>query len=164
MTNFNKIIEFIFKWEGGLTDDPNDSGGLTNFGIDQASHPDVDIRNLTKEQAQEIYYNEYYVKNKIPSMPKEIQLIALDCAVNCGGHQMALWLQRALDVHVDGLIGNITLGKLHASDLKKVGTYILDERTEFYKQLAKRKHNQAFLKGWLNRVNDLRNEFNEQFV
>lgn len=30
---FNKFLDYIFKVEGGYTNDKNDKGGATNFGI-----------------------------------------------------------------------------------------------------------------------------------
>ena len=49
------IIEKVLKHEGGYVNDPTDLGGETNFGITKRFYPDVDIKNLTKEQAVEIY-------------------------------------------------------------------------------------------------------------
>jgi len=47
----DEIIPWLFKWEGTYyEDDKDDPGGATKFGIDQRSHPHVDIRNLTAEQ------------------------------------------------------------------------------------------------------------------
>ena len=52
LTTFNNIIEVVLKHEGGYVNDPNDLGGETNFGITKRFYPDVDIKNLTKEQAK----------------------------------------------------------------------------------------------------------------
>ena len=49
LTNFDDIIEVVLHHEGGYVNDPKDPGGETNFGIAKRSHPDVDIKNLTKE-------------------------------------------------------------------------------------------------------------------
>ena len=49
LTDFNDIIEVVLHHEGGYVNDPKDPGGETNFGIAKRSHPDVDIKNLTKE-------------------------------------------------------------------------------------------------------------------
>jgi len=175
-TVFNEIIKFILDHEtvfqkGHHGDynyaisekDPDDPGGLTKYGIDQRSHPYINIEKITLEQAKDIYYSDYYVKNKIPSMPREIQLVCLDASVNTGGRQMALWLQRALNVVDDGLIGNITLGKLHTANIQTIGTFMLDERVDFYAELANKRNNKKFLKGWLQRVADLREVFDNQF-
>ena len=57
MTTFNEIIEKILEHEGGYVDDPLDAGGETNFGITKKFYPNVDIKNLTEEQAKKIYHH-----------------------------------------------------------------------------------------------------------
>jgi len=52
LTKFDEIIEVVLEHEGGYVNDPDDPGGETNFGIAKRSHPDVDIKNLTKEGAK----------------------------------------------------------------------------------------------------------------
>ena len=49
LTKFDDIIEITLHHEGGYVNDPKDPGGETNFGVAKRSHPDVDIKNLTKE-------------------------------------------------------------------------------------------------------------------
>ncbi len=55
LTTFDEIIELTLDHEGGYVHDPKDLGGETNFGIAKRFYPDVDIKNLTKESAKEIY-------------------------------------------------------------------------------------------------------------
>ena len=62
LTKFDDIIEIVLEHEGGYVNDPDDPGGETNFGIAKRSHPDVDIANLTKEDAKIIYYQDYWMK------------------------------------------------------------------------------------------------------
>jgi lysozyme family protein len=53
-------IAFVLRMEGGTTveNDPHDPGGMTKFGISHKAFPDLDIANLTLEQAKEIYRRE----------------------------------------------------------------------------------------------------------
>ena len=60
LTKFDDIIEVVLHHEGGYVHDPKDLGGETNFGIAGRFYPDVDIKNLTKSDAINIYYNEYW--------------------------------------------------------------------------------------------------------
>ena len=53
MTDFDLAINYVLENEGGVVDDPNDPGGLTNFGISQKQYPDLDIRDLTRDQAEQ---------------------------------------------------------------------------------------------------------------
>ena len=51
-TTFEEIIEIVLEHEGGYVNDPDDAGGETKYGIAKRWYPDVDIKNLTKEQAK----------------------------------------------------------------------------------------------------------------
>jgi len=52
---FEEIIEFTLKYEGGYVNDPDDPRGETNFGISKRTYPNVDIKNLAREEVMEIY-------------------------------------------------------------------------------------------------------------
>ena len=43
------------------------------------SHPDVDIKNLTKDEAKEIYKEVYWDKNKVESLPEDLNIFILIC-------------------------------------------------------------------------------------
>lgn len=58
--NFTRSIAFVLSVEGGLVNNPADPGGLTKYGISQRSYPDLDIRNLSIEDAKEIYFRDYW--------------------------------------------------------------------------------------------------------
>ena len=53
LISFDEIIEITLHHEGGYVHDPKDLGGETNYGIAKRFYPDVDIKNLTKEEAKE---------------------------------------------------------------------------------------------------------------
>ena len=59
--SFDEMVKNIIEREGGakITRDPDDPGGTTKYGISQRAHKDVDIENLTYDQAVNIY-NEHY--------------------------------------------------------------------------------------------------------
>lgn len=91
---FNELIEFIFEKEGGYCNYSWDPGGATNMGITQntlngyrKNNPNFpsDVKNLTKEQAKEIYYNNYYVASGADKLQdKRLALVTLNTAVHCG--------------------------------------------------------------------------------
>jgi len=56
---FEQIINDVLEHEGGYVNDPLDKGGETNFGIAKRWYPDLDIKALTKNDAVNIYYNDY---------------------------------------------------------------------------------------------------------
>ena len=55
MNNFDSAFTIILGSEGGYVNDPRDSGGETKYGIAKKFYPNLDIKNLTVEQAKAIY-------------------------------------------------------------------------------------------------------------
>ena len=57
---FERAIEIVLAHEGETyTDHPNDHGGATKYGISQRFNPDVNVRELTRAQAIEVYWERY---------------------------------------------------------------------------------------------------------
>jgi len=133
---FLEFIPFIFKWEGGYDNDPDDPGGETKFGIDKRSHPDVDIRNLTREGATAIYWRDYWVKYGCEWLAGPLGEVFFNACVNCGASRA-----RAL---------------LNATPSPPTATAFLEAQEAFYRRLVTaRPALKKFLKGWLNRTADL---------
>ena len=84
LTTFNNIIEVVLQHEGGYVNDPNDLGGETKYGITKRFYPDVDIKNLTKEQAKTIYHTDYWRRAKCDEVPPYLRHIYFDMCVNFG--------------------------------------------------------------------------------
>ena len=58
-----EIIEYVIdRYEGGYVNDPNDKGGETKYGITKAMYPNIDIKNLTKDVAIDLYIRHYWSK------------------------------------------------------------------------------------------------------
>ena len=103
---FKSWFEWLLKWEGTVFEnDPDDPGGATKFGIDQRSHPKEDIRNLTRERAAQIYWDEYWTRSKADKMPAKVGEVVANIAVNAGHGRASRWLQHAVGATVDGEIG-----------------------------------------------------------
>lgn len=83
-TSFDKIIDFVLKSEGGYVNNPNDPGGETKYGISKKAYPNLDIKNLTLEQAKDIYRKDYWDKVKGDSLPYPLDMCVMDMAVNAG--------------------------------------------------------------------------------
>ena len=153
LTQFDDIIEVVLEHEGGYVNDPQDPGGETNFGIAKRSHPDVDIKNLTKDGAKEIYYKDYWIKNRVPQMPEDLKHIYFDMCVNQGRGRAVKILQRAAnakgaDLKVDGGLGPKTIGSLKNVELERVRAY----RIKYYADLVTRKPDlEKFYFGWFRR-------------
>lgn len=59
---YDKMISTLLELEGGYGYNPNDKGGETKYGITKKSYPHLDIKNLTKEDAVEIYKRDWLVR------------------------------------------------------------------------------------------------------
>jgi len=156
MSRFDEIIEVVLEHEGGYVNDPKDPGGETNFGIAKRSHPDVDIKNLTKEGAKEIYKEVYWDKNKVESLPRDLWHIYFDMCVNQGKSRAVKIIQRAVNgkggsLTVDGGMGPMTIASIFKSnvELDRIRAY----RVKYYSDLVTRKPDlERFYFGWFKRA------------
>lgn len=159
----SRAFEWILKTEGGYVNNPNDKGGETNYGISKRQYPDLDIANLTIEEALEIYRVDYYDAYRCGELPEALGLFLFDSIVNHGAERAVRFLQYAVKSTVDGLIGPKTIAKanLHSKNINQ-SEVLRDmslQRVEFYKRLVYRRPSQnVFLTGWQKRVLHL-NEF-----
>ena len=150
---FDKIIQKVLKHEGGYVNDPKDLGGETKFGITKRFYPDVDIKNLTKEQAKEIYKRDYWDKNRVESLPQELWYIFFDMCINMGRGTAVKILQRAANskgrnISVDGGMGPATISALKGVEVERVRAY----RVKYYADLVTKKPEQGkFYYGWFRR-------------
>lgn len=112
-----------------------------------------------------MFRHEFWDKLHLDLPPFRQALLLYDAAVNCGCKQAVKFSQRGFNacptrlapLVVDGLMGPKTLAALE-KDTDCLTRKILDARRDFYRTLAANKPSQkVFLKGWLNRVNDLEN-------
>ena len=154
LVNFDEIIEVVLHHEGGYVNDPKDPGGETNFGVAKRSHPDVDIKNLTKDGAKEIYKEHYWDKNKVESLSEELRHIYFDMCVNQGRGRAVKILQRAANgkganLKVDGGMGPKTIAAMDGVELDRVRAY----RVKYYADLVTRKPDlEKFYFGWSRRA------------
>jgi lysozyme family protein len=155
--SFDQYFRWLLPWEGTVYENvPGDPGGPTKYGIDQRSHPTVNIRALTKDKAKEIYRTDYWRAIAGDQLQTRTAWAVMDSAVNCGTKQAVRWLQRALNVEDDGRLGPVTLAAAAASPDGPVAMSVLRQRGDHYLALGKRPQFRKFLKGWMNRNESLR--------
>ena len=153
-TNWDKCLQAILHHEGGYVHDPKDLGGETNYGIAKRFYPDVDIKNLTKEGAKEIYKKDYWDKNKVESLPEDLRHIYFDMCVNQGKGRAVKILQQSANakgagLKVDGGLGPKTIGAMKGVELQRVRAY----RVKYYADLVTRKPDlEKFYFGWFRRA------------
>ena len=95
-----ELIDKLIEREGGYVNDPDDSGGETKYGIAKRYYPDLDIYNLTKDQARQIYFDDYYVKNKVAMLPDHLREIYFDMTVHMGYRCAVRILQQSINNHI----------------------------------------------------------------
>jgi lysozyme family protein len=131
---FNKIIHFVLEEEGGYVNHPSDPGGETKYGISKRSYPNVDIKNLTKEQAIEIYRKDYW-RDEWETLGFPLAACMTDTAVNMGMGRAKKFLEQCNDDYV---------------------TYLQLRIARYKDIIAARPASKVFEKGWMNRVARLR--------
>lgn len=144
-------LQFVFDQEGYESDDPNDSGGHTKFGISQSAHPGLDIGNLTRDQAGTIYRDDYWRPVKGSELPDALALMVFDSAVQHGPHEARQLLQGGLGVVTDGIIGPNTLAAIRRADTRDTLKRTAARRMYYYGNLDNFAH---FGRGWANRMFD----------
>jgi len=177
---FEDALKIVLGFEGGYSNDPNDKGGETNYGITAATlesakakgwvPSNISIRNLKLNHAKIIYKNGYWNAVKVDDMPHPLDLIMFDMAINHGVNQAIKLLQKTLNsmldfnLVVDGIIGPKTMAAVekltNADHLRCLCVYILLNRVEFYTSIIQsNKTQEKFFKGWIvNRVVKLKQE------
>lgn len=87
MTPFETAVAFTLREEtggdhtGALHTDPADPGGTTKWGIAQRYHPNIDVAKLTRDQAVDIYRQQYWKPAGCEFMIPPLAVAAFDCAV-----------------------------------------------------------------------------------
>jgi lysozyme family protein len=147
--NFHDAFQMVVGHEGGISDHPDDPGGLTKYGITSRDYPSLDIRNLTLNQARRIYKSDYWDKIHGDDLPGRVAALVFDSAVNQGVSRATKLMQRALQVQVDGVIGKNTLTAAENVDPDEFAVLFGAERALHYASLSTF---DTFGRGWMRRL------------
>lgn len=154
--NFDQAFDELLKHEGGYVNHKDDKGGATRYGVTEAVAREVgyrgDMRDLPLDLAKRIYQDRYWHAVKAEQLPAQVRYLVFDAAVNSGVGQAARWLQRAVGVKDDGVIGPQTLLALNQADPEALARRYLSQRLRFMSGLA---NWPAFGRGWARRIADL---------
>lgn len=164
---FDEAFEYVVGHEGGYVNDPSDRGGETKYGITKKFYPELDIKNLTIEQAKKVYYENYWGTRSLRIGNIDDKAVAIelfDTAVNMGVGTAGKFLQKALnlmnrggkkfaDLDVDGFVGAQTLIALDKVDKKVLLKILNGLQFEKYLEIVKKDPTQErFFVGWMKRV------------
>lgn len=151
MDIFKTALDLVLKHEGGYVNHPEDPGGETKYGISKRAYPDVNIKELTKEDAGEIYYKDYWCKMGCDYLPKPVALMVFDAAVNMGVRRAAKQLQQTAGATPDGVVGRMTVKAVteaYRASKEDFLTALYESRQTFYVNL---KTFDTFGRGWTRR-------------
>lgn len=160
--NFVTSLLLVLKHEGGFVNHPKDPGGATNKGVTQKVY-DIwrineglktqSVKLIRQDEIGSIYRQDYWNACKCDTLPVGVDYCVFDFAVNSGVSRAKKFLQRALNVQADGLIGPMTLNAAKAFPAKDLIDKICNSRLEFLRGLNTFP---TFGKGWTRRVEEVR--------
>lgn len=154
--NFDDAVKRVLAHEGGYSDHPDDPGRATMYGITEAVARRVGYKGAMQELpldlAKRIYREDYWNAVRADELPPAIRYYVFDAAVNSGPRQATVWLQQALKVYVDGVIGPQTLKAAADADPEKLARAVLASRLRFMTNLPTWP---SFGRGWARRICDL---------
>jgi len=141
--SFDIALKYTLQFEGGYVNDPDDRGSETNKGITKAvydeyrtknSLPIQSVKNISDKEVQDIYYKQYWLAAGCDKLSDKLAIVVFDFSVNSGVSRAKRYLTLTQDPNK-----------------------YLDLRADFFKKIVQNDPSQQkFLKGWLNRAENLR--------
>jgi lysozyme family protein len=177
MANVKNLFPFILKWEGGFANDPDDAGGATNKGVtiatwrqvgyDKDGDGDIDVDDLKLISDDDVlnhvlkpHYWDRWKADRIHS--QKIANILVDWMWGSGANGIKI-PQRLLGVTVDSIVGPKTLAAVNSRNPDELFDLIYQARITYIEDICrKRPANMKFRRGWLNRLEDLKRNFQNQ--
>jgi lysozyme family protein len=154
--NFDAALQLVLKHEGGYVNHPEDPGGETNMGITvavaRAAGYTGPMVSLPMDVVRQIYLDRYWKVVQADDLPPAARYAVFDAAVNSGPRQAVVWLQRALGVADDGVIGPRTLAAANAANPEVLRARMVAQRLRFLTGL---RTFGTFGAGWVRRCADI---------
>ena len=156
--SFETVVHMVLEHEGGYVNHPSDPGGETKYGISKRAYPDVDIAELTEDDAADIYKRDYWDRIKGDDLPVGVACVVMDYAVNSGISRASKALQSVCGIaNGDGIIGPASLNAVWVTvkntSEEDVINAVTTQRQEFIRAL---KIYETFGKGWERRIDETR--------
>jgi lysozyme family protein len=161
---FKKFFEQMLENEGGYSDDPEDPGGKTFWGITEKNYPsqykqiknlyDSGKKELAKDMVMRFYHKEFYYILYDRIEDEFIAFKIFDLGVNLGQIRAVILLQESLkslgfNIKADGVFGEATLKAVNEADREELYQKYIEKVGNYYYSLEKPR----FIKGWINRLN-----------
>lgn len=149
LLDFNTAVERVLAVEKGYINNPEDPGGETHWGISKRAYPNIDIKNLTKNNAIDIYRKDFWDALDADKLPASVVYQLFDFAVNSGIQTAIRYFQRVLKVADDGYFGPVSKEAVtHISECDMLLSLVA-ERLDYMTRL---KNWPNAGKGWCNRM------------
>lgn len=151
--DLNTIWGHVLRAEGGYANNPADPGGETKYGISKRSYSDLDIGNLTEQDAQQIFKSDYFDKvggDVLLKINPGLAAHVADMAFNAGPQAAIKLMYDAAGLPRESQITQELIDSLDSSE-DFVKNYSV-ARLKYYASLG---NADTFIKGWTNRVNNL---------
>lgn len=185
MANYEIVVPFIKKWEGGFSKDPYDpaaknlppelQGVHTNAGVTWGTYKTVarpvlgvdptpfHFMNLTDQEWGLILKKRFWDKIRGDSIKSQIIANALSDYYWHSGHNAVKSMQKVLNEHfdqnlkIDGVLGPISLRSINlvSSDIALFSLYMIERFNFINYIISKNRRLERFRKGWYNRMSDL---------
>lgn len=158
LAQVGQIVDFF---EGGLSDQANDRGGLTKYGVTLAALRSVSptatadtLKALTRDAAIELLTEEYALKPGISRITNDaVRFAAIDYAINSSPVTAIRALQKSVGVVADGIFGTDTEAAVNRFDAVSLLRLLTAARLRHLGRLITKDPRQSvFASGWLNRV------------
>lgn len=151
--NFESAFDLLITHEGGFVNHLDDPGGATMYGVTEkvarANGYTGPMKDLTLTFAKQVYRKMYWDACKCDLMPDVLRYPLFDAAVNSGPVQAIKWLQSAVGVKSDGIIGPITQQTVNVLPAQVTRQKMVGNRLGFMTNLS---NWPSFSKGWARRI------------
>lgn len=147
--DFDNSFTTLIGEEGGYSNDPQDPGGETKYGISKRSYPNLDIANLSLDDAKAIYKRDYWDAAGCDVLCSPLNFEVFDMVVNSGLAAASKTLQKALGVVPDGHIGPGTRQAIADAGMIKLCVLFCAERLNFMADCSAWDHDG---RGWAKRI------------
>ena len=151
--NFETAFDLLITHEGGYNNHPDDPGGATMYGVTEvvarAEGYTGPMRELTLDFAKQIAKAQYWDACRCDQVPDPLRYPLFDAAYNSGPSQAIKWLQQAVGVKADGVLGPVTLQSINMAAPQVLRQQMVGARLRFLSGLA---NWPTFSKGWSRRI------------
>lgn len=168
MSGFAQGLEWLEPIEGGLSDHPDDRGGLTLEGVTQGAYdrwrsrhnlPTRPVDQSRPDERAAVYHEDFWTRAHCDGWWWPLSLAVFDAAVQHDPSWAIQLLQRAAGLtgdSVDGIVGPETRGAVAEAKRMDLLARLRWERLRYYARIVENDPSQAvFLEGWVNRLHRL---------